>query len=296
MYVSFSSAKVCEFDNARSFERRAGRWLTLREAENFYVLCVLPTLDRGVDPEIRLFTLEESGAVVAAGILVSGGSMTLTWATAELVEILADHAQKHHWQITSVNAPAHTSSQFAKAFADRTGRTVAHQRAERLYQIARQEDALPAGGRLEVAHAGDLPLVRSWFDAFAKQTQLEIDAGAVGATVKTLVEAKRLYLWKTPHAVAMASWVTSSPNGACINYVYVPPEFRGQGHGKAVSAALAAQVFASGSRYCFILADIRDARANHLYQSIGARTLCEMLHCRIVTRTPAATRMPEAVG
>lgn len=296
MYVSFTSAKVIEHSDARAFERRAGRWLTIREAENFYLLCTIPSIDPAADPSIRLFTMEEGGIVVAAGALLSGGMLHLTWATPEINEILVDHAAKHHWQISSISAPAHVSWQFARAYAERVGRSFEFHRAERLYQLANHQYPLPVTGRLENVRGADQALARAWFERFAGETQLEMDPAGVQSAVQSLIESRRLYFWKAPEPVAMAAWVTSSPNGACMNYVFVPPEFRGQAHGKSVSAALAAQMFASGARYCFMLTDVNDARANRLYQSIGARTLCEMLYCRIVAHRSVGKPLSEVAG
>ena len=296
MYVSFTSAKVVEFPDPRAFERRAGRWLTFREAENFYLLCVLPSINRALDPNIRLFTIEDSETILAAGILLSGGTLSMTWATPELIDTLVDHAARHHWQITSVSGPAHVSTLLAKSYSDRVGRSIEFHRAERLFQLANDDYPSPAEGRLEIVHSAELPLARAWFEQFALEAQLEMDQPGIHGAVQALVDSRRLYFWKAPHPVAMAAWVTSSPNGACLNYVYVPAEHRGQGHGKSVSAALAGQMFATGARYCFMLTDVNDARANHLYQSIGARTLCEILQCRIVSRSSVARPLKNPIS
>ena len=66
--------------------------------------------------------------------------------------------------------------------------------------------------------------------------------------------------------------------------MYTPPEFRGQGYGKAVTAALGAQMLASGLRYCFILTDIDDVRSNAIYQKIGGRTVAEFMRATIQPR------------
>jgi predicted GNAT family acetyltransferase len=70
---------------------------------------------------------------------------------------------------------------------------------------------------------------------------------------------------------------------------------RGKGHGTAVVAALARHLFANGTRFCFILTDPADQRTNHIYQKVGARTLCELLRCSILpgqseSRQPALAK------
>ena len=90
----------------------------------------------------------------------------------------------------------------------------------------------------------------------------------------------------------MAAWGVSTPHGAVIHFVYTPPELRGQGYAKAVSAALGAQMLAGGLWYAFVLTEIGDVRANAVYHAIGARTLCELTRCSILPHDPSAPPVP----
>jgi predicted GNAT family acetyltransferase len=175
-------------------------------------------------------------------------------------------------------------------YAQRTGQSARLGRAERVYQLARNYYALPSQGHLEVATPVDRPLVREWVEGFVQEAAYEMEGHTLDGIVEALIGPRLVYLWKSPRPVAMAAWIPSSRWGANINFVYTPPEFRGQGYGKAVSAALGAQMLASGLRYCFILTDVDDTRTNALYQSIGARTLCEFTRCTILPfeRPPAS--------
>jgi predicted GNAT family acetyltransferase len=127
-------------------------------------------------------------------------------------------------------------------------------------------------------------LVRQWVQGFMEEAEFETGGHNADDLTTALLTQRTLYLWKSPQPVSMAAWVSPTPNGASINFVYTPPEFRGQGYGKAISSALAGQMLASGLKYCFILTDVHDERTNALYQAIGARTLCEFLRCTITPR------------
>ena len=89
-------------------------------------------------------------------------------------------------------------------------------------------------------------------------------------------------MWMEPQPVAMAAWVMPTLHGACMNFVYTPPELRRRGHGKAVVSALARHMFDSGLEFCFIYAGTTDALLNSFYMKIGARTLCEFMRCAIL--------------
>jgi predicted GNAT family acetyltransferase len=130
-------------------------------------------------------------------------------------------------------------------------------------------------------------MVKEWVAEFVEDANFELGRRSLDDVVDALVAPRLLYLWKSPDPVSMAAWVAPTQHGASINFVYTPPEFRGQGYGKAVSAALGAQMLASGLKFCFILTDIGDQRSNAVYQSIGARTLCEFLRCTIRPKVSA---------
>lgn len=83
----------------------------------------------------------------------------------------------------------------------------------------------------------------------------------------------------------MAAAVMPTAHGISINFVYVPQEARGHGHGKAVTAALGQYLLEQGRRYCFILADVADRRSNQVYQSIGGRTLGELFQWKILPKS-----------
>lgn len=295
-FVQFRSPQMITYADPRVFDRRAKRFLTMREGENSYFLGIMPELvAKGVRPHQMFFTVEEENSILAAGIMANS-ILCMTWATHDVFDVIADYACNARWHIRQVYAPGHIAYSVAKAFADRTHQSVEVDRGERIYQLAQCTYQLPEQGRLEVATPQDKPLVREWVQAFVAEANFELGTRSVDEITQALIASRTLYLWKSPHPVSMAAWVAPTPNGASINFVYTPPEFRGQGYGKAVSAALGAQMLASGLKFCFILTDIHDHRSNGVYLSIGARTLCEFLRCTIRPKIASATTPPMHQG
>ena len=291
MYVvRFSSTRVVEHSDPVSFDLRTKKWLSIREGENAYLIAEIQKLATNRSPTVRMFTLEEDQNLLAAGALLSGGCVCMTWAGQEQIEALADHAANHGWRIVSVCAPHHVAWSFGKAFAQRTGQLPQFDRSERVYQLTTPTYALPVDGRLEAVTAADKQLARRWIADFVREAHFEAAGLTFDQVTDALVDPRQLYFWKVPHAVAMAAWVAPTPNGASINFVYTPPEFRGKGHAKAVTAALGSQMLASGLKYCFIFTDTDDPCTNHIYQGVGARTICEILRCSIVPQTAAPAK------
>ncbi len=279
--------RVVEYPNARLFDQRVGSFLVLREAENSYFLGLLPDLIAksgrlAVSPP-RFFAVEDRDVVVAAAMLFPTGCLLLTWATHEMISLLVDGLGRANAHITNVYAPAHVSRVLAEVWAERTGQRYEVNRAERVYQLTRVSYPPPRTGRMEVATAADHPLLKPWFEGFAREAHYE--ERALDNIRQTLVASGTLFLWEDPAPVSMAAWVSPTPHGGCINFVYTSPQFRRQGYAKAVVAALGRLMLGNGRRFCFILTEPTDRQTNMLYQQIGARTTCELMRCNVL---PAA--------
>jgi ribosomal protein S18 acetylase RimI-like enzyme len=285
-FVQFNTPSVVPFLDPKAFEKRVKRWMTVREGENSYFLSRMPEI---VSPkaDVCCFTVEEDRLILAAGVYYNNILLT-TWATHDVCDLIAAHACDHRWKVLNVCAPGHVSYFVAKAYADRTRHIAEVDRGERIYQLTHATYELPKQGHLVAATEQDRPLVCQWVQGFIEEAQFEAGGHSAADLTATLIGQRMLYLWKSPQPVSMAAWVSPTPNGASLNFVYTPPEFRGQGYGKAVCAGLAAQMLASGLKYCFILTDIHDDRTNGLYQAIGARTLCEFLRCNVRPQVAAA--------
>ena len=297
MYVvQFSSPRVVPFSDPRVFEQRANRWLSMREGENSYFLGLLPELVEG-GPKLGLhfFIVEEDHAILAAGVLLPSQTLCMSWATHEVMVAVVDYLCQSKFVLRNIHGPAHVAGFLGRTYAQHTDQRFELGRAERVYQLARNYYALPGQGHLGVATSADRVLVREWVEGFVAEAAFELDGRSIDSLVEALLTQRLLYLWKSPQPVSMAAWVAPTPHGASINFVYTPPELRGQGYGKAVSAALGSQMLASGLRYCFILTDVNDARTNALYQSIGARTLCENMRCAILPKVTALQSGPNIV-
>lgn len=301
-YVQFSSLRAAEYASPQLFDQRVRKWLLLREGENTYLLEQLArTLQQcnttGKTPAERMFAVEDDNQVVAAGMLLPGGCFCMTWATEEISETLIRCMADARCHVTSVYAHGHVSVRFSELWAQLRGQVVDCGRSERVYQINRVTFTPPAAGRLELATVADRPLLLQWFRGFIGEANFESNHTSPEPLVDETLAHNSVYLWKDPGPVAMASWIASTESANSINLVYVPPYLRGKGYAKAVSAALASRILAAGKRRCFILTDTHDELTNHLYQSIGARAVCELLRCTLRDKTPATqTPQPSQTG
>ena len=294
-FVQFSSMKVSEVPDPRVFLRQVGPWLAQREAENCYILGDLGDLaaEHGrIAPRARLFTLHDGDLLCSVAVLYGDGTLMITWCTLEMVNAWVTGLANANCKVGRIFAPAYTSGRFSEQWAQtfRMAREIGQ--AERIFQLSRLSYTAPTNGRLELATPADAAMLKPWFEGFSSETDFQVTGEALYHTRDELISRKQLFLWKDPQPRAMAAWVRPTPHGASINFVFVPPAQRGKGLGKAVAATMAQQMLASGLRYCFILTDAGDLRNNRLYQSIGARTVAELLLCKIVA--PSVPTPPPA--
>jgi len=290
MYViEFSSLKAVEYTDLQRFDQRIRKWLLLRQGENTYILEHLYRLrhrDHTATPLAdRLFTVEDGDHVMAAGILMSGGCLCLTWATEEISEVLIRGMLQRNGRITSVYGPGCVSNRFAELWARQSGQVVDYGRSERVYQINRVAIEPPPTGRLEPACADDRSFLSRWMANFMGEAHMEPGPQDAPRVLEELLAHQALFLWKDPEPRAMAAWVCSAEAHHSINIVYVPPIHRGKGAAKAVTAALASRILASNNSGCFILTDTQDELTNHVYRSIGGMGVAELLRCTLHDKT-----------
>jgi uncharacterized protein len=298
-YVQFSPAKVKVYSDVRLFESRVRRFISLRETENNTILAMMPQLLQGIAKAIP-FTVEEDQMILAVGLyMLNSGGIIHSWAPPDAIEAIVEHAVTSGWVVTQFFGPAHTTYFSGRTYAQRTKQRFELGRAERVYQITHNTYKVPEDGHLRVANESDMPLLERWLAGFVEEADYENDGRTIHQMAAEMIGARVLYFWNAPRAVSMAAWVCPTPAGGTINFVYTPPELRGRGYAKAVTAALAAQMLASGLKYCSIRTDVDDAQTNAMYQSIGAQSLCEFVRCTIhplVQAEPGSNKkMPLAI-
>jgi len=176
--IRFGKLRVIEFADPLEFELHTQRWLAIREAENAYLYMMLADIKhaaaggaRGAGAA-RLFTIEDNGAIVAAGALPAADTLCMTWATEAMIDVLADHAVQKGWNLRTIYSPEPVSRLMARALAARCGLALEIGRGERVYQLAQVGYRLPEG-RLEAATPADLQLLRGWTNHYAAEVAME---------------------------------------------------------------------------------------------------------------------------
>lgn len=135
-------------------------------------------------------------------------------------------------------------------------------------------------GGLRLACAEDLPLLRSWAEAFADETSSPTERDGVDRRIA----AGLLFVWQAAEGPVSMAAVTAPRGGVSrVQLVYTPPELRGHGYASACVAALTAQQLAIPGRQCMLYTDLANPTSNGIYQAIGYRRVADAVTYRFAT-------------
>jgi GNAT superfamily N-acetyltransferase len=156
-----------------------------------------------------------------------------------------------------------------------------------VYALGEVVPARPVPGARRSAGAADVPLLRSWWRAFAVEAlgEPDPDESRLAADVdrKLSDPAGGVALWEDAgRPVCAVGFGNPTPSGIRIGPVYTPPEARGRGYASALTAEVSAEQLAGGRRFCFLYTNLANATANRIYTAIGYRLVCESVEYAFV--------------
>jgi predicted GNAT family acetyltransferase len=198
----------------------------------------------------------------------------LSRATDSAVDVLVDALAEAGAELPGVGGPSSGSDRFASRWAAATGVTARLTFAELLYEATDVSPPLEVAGWMRPCREDDRPTAVTWMRAFFAEA---MPAGSPGTDAEAFVNRRLgetgegLVIWDDAGAVSLAGYAGPTPTGIRVGPVYTPPELRGRGYASALTAALTADLLASGRRSCFLSTDAANPTANSIYRRIGYR-------------------------
>lgn len=272
--------EIVRFADAAAFLERARGFLLQREACHNLILglaaVLTEQLERYGNPP-WLAAVEEDGAVVLAVLRTPPFNPILSMTgRPDAVRLVADALLAESPSLPGVSGPEAEARTFADLWREHTGRAYRLDASQRIYQLDRVSPVRGVPGELRRATERDRVLLIDWVRAF------NAEAESLPVPAETTVDARLasasggLYLWWDGGSpVSLAGYTGPTPNGIRIGPVYTPPEHRRRGYASACVAALSQLLLDGGRTFCFLFTDLDNATANHVYQSIGYRHVCD---------------------
>jgi hypothetical protein len=273
-------------ETTEAFLEQAEPLLAADEARNNLAFGVAATIIARPDlyPEVRLWLVESAGTTVAAALRTLPFNLILPRPLDDAgLEALAAGIDD---ELPGVTGGLPEAELFAEAWSARASCRPRVSLAQGIYALDRVVPVTGVPGGMRAAGPDDRALVRAWFRAFiaealptrGRPTHAEAEAHFERSLDIRLGEDKQsgICLWDHEgDVVSLAAFGGETPNGMRIGPVYTPPEQRGRGYASALTAALSAQLLASGRRFCFLYTDLANPTSNRIYRAIGYEHVCD---------------------
>jgi RimJ/RimL family protein N-acetyltransferase len=263
------------------FEQAALVFLESHEAEHNLILGIFGQLARGDAPTWhplagtpRLWVILDRDEVIGAAILSPPDDLVLSLSVRGAPSVLAEALDARRLRVPGVTGPSEPAREFAEAWA-RVREVEISLRAERIHKLTAVSPPEGVGGRLRKAGGNDSALIAEWVMGFGQDAEWELDGAFVAESALT---SDRAFLWCDSQPVSMAIWTRPTRSGCCIGAVYTPRQYRGNGYGEAVTAALSQHLLDSGLEFCCLYTDIENPISNHVFEKIGYRPALEVSH------------------
>ncbi|WLR48840.1 GNAT family N-acetyltransferase [Halobacillus litoralis] len=125
-------------------------------------------------------------------------------------------------------------------------------------------------GQLIEADASHQFMVENWLEQYGKETGEDHVAGRAKELAESLIKDQRLHLWIVEGtAVSMASRARTTKNGATINAVYTPDQYKRKGYASQAVWHLTDKLLKSGYSFCSLYTDLGNPTSNSIYKKIG---------------------------
>ncbi|MEP7217863.1 MAG: GNAT family N-acetyltransferase [Bacteroidota bacterium] len=273
--------KLIRSSTAGDFIARTGRFLESREAENNLILGIagrLPALFETVDQIPYLASIEHDtdGDIVGACVRTALNRAVMTRMPERGIEMILDNLAEIGGEYPGFVGPERETNLAAELWRARTGGTFRLAMEMRIYELDRVIPPARFDGMLRAATDDDIDITVKFAAAFMAEVGYPPPAMTLEELVKGYIRERRLYLWDlNGKPVSMAGCIGPTPNGIRINYVYTPPELRGNGYASRCVAALSQHLLDSGRRFCFLFTDLANPVSNAIYQRIGYRPVAD---------------------
>jgi predicted GNAT family acetyltransferase len=270
------------FSEPGDFLLVAEAFLARREAVNNVLLGLAATLQ--VNPAFSTLppyfgVVESAQEVILAGLVTPPNRLHVSYCEQPAaMDLLVADVRAFYPLLPGVSGPVPVSQWFAERWQRLTGAQITRSMAERTYQLTQVSMPTGIAGQARRATEADLDLLAEWYAAFEAEAFGEATSDARARVERVLATPTRgIYLWVVGgQTVSLAGYGSPTPHGIRVGPVYTPPALRGHGYASALVAWMSQRLLDEGRRYVFLFTDLKNATANHIYQTIGYQPIIDV--------------------
>lgn len=256
-------------------------FLRTHEAENSIQLGVYLTVDLdGATLPLMIVALNED-AVIAVASMTQPFNLLLSHQVDDRAgRTIAEHLTNAGVRIPGVMGAVNVVGPFADAWTKLTGATRREGMRQRILACSSVVGPEDVPGTFRLAQETDRPTVEQWFVDFFVEADEATPAEArsrAESMLRRLRSPAGCGIWEatTGELVAAAGFKDPSGSTMRIGPVFVPPDRRGHGYGKAVTAGTTRHILDSGCAEACLYTDAANPVANHVYEAIGYQPLAD---------------------
>ncbi|WP_173918483.1 GNAT family N-acetyltransferase [Halobacillus sp. Marseille-Q1614] len=196
----------------------------------------------------------------------------------EAIKVLADYLYKNGQDVPGVLGAAHIVNWFVEEWTKRTGRRAELHMKQAIYELEQVNKEKKGDGKLAVAKSSDLNWISEWFEQFYKEAQELSQVPYAKQTAKRLLDAQKVYVYQVNGKnVSMVCHSRSTINGATINGVFTPDQYKRKGYATSAVTQLSEKLLKEDKKFCSLYTDLSNPTSNSIYTKIGYKQVGESL-------------------
>jgi len=220
---------------------------------------------------------DDSGMVVLTALCVKPFNLLLYEPLgrrqSDSVGLLADELRRTGYGPPGVFAVTKLARRFAEVYF--SGTDDRHTIALVLMKLDKLAHYTRAPGVCRVLTGDDLSLIPSWEQAFCIDCHTPVFTLSENEErIRTRLGKDTHFIWEDGQPVSQAVYGRDTPNGAVVNWVYTPPQYRGRGYATSVVAELSKSLIDRGKLFCCLFADADNPVSCGIYRKLGYYDVC----------------------
>lgn len=262
--------------NPKAFLKKHGARLEAHAAEHNVILSMCQAAERqmarGGNPGMRFVTLFEDMEAVVSAVQMPPHNLVLSRAGSDNIRYLVELMAEDNPSFPAIVGPSDVAGAFAEHWAALTGQKTVEYMDQIIYSLKSVHFPAPVDGTFRLAAEGDAQKIAQWMVAFARDALPKAEhLGEEEALLKARdrIQQSSIAVWEVDGDIVSQAAVSGTDTVARVNFVYTPPEHRGNGYASAVVARLSQQLLDQGRDMCCLYADARNTVSNAIYRKIG---------------------------
>ncbi|MGP4106226.1 GNAT family N-acetyltransferase [Virgibacillus sp. L01] len=259
-----------------NYKKSVESLLMEREASNNLMLGILDRLANDSDSYKEGFHLglvEQNGETIYAFMQTS----TNNWILADVGNVhnnvirqVAAFLYNRNVVVPGVLGPTEKAEIFKKEWERLTQLQATIEMKQLIYQLDQLNEISETKGELHEAKPKDRTLVKKWLMQFGVAVSENISEEDADQMAQSFISNRTIYFWVVEgNPVSMVNRSRKTKNGATLNAVFTPEEYKRNGYATATVAKLTEKLLKDGFKFCSLYTDQANSTSNSIYKKIG---------------------------